>query len=133
MAAAIRKVVRNDRIQGTIEKWSGNFGWVVASTPVQHPEAAKHGGKIYLNAQDFEGNAALLKNGAKVNFICYADGNGLGAQQCKVTSTAPQKQQLHLAKPTSTAKTPFKMLPTMAQKAKMVAKPGAKWRQNQEE
>ena len=98
MAAAIRHVVRNDCIQGTIEEWSGNCGWV----------------KIDLNAQDFEGNAALLRNGAKVNVICDADGNGLGAQQCNVTSTAPQKQQLHLAKP--------KLLP----KSKMVAKPAAK-------
>jgi len=46
-----------------------------------------HNGKIFVHVNDVQGAVdAARMEGSRVSFQVYADGSGLGAQQCKVTS-----------------------------------------------
>eukprot|EP00746_Dinoflagellata_sp_MGD_P161911 gnl/MRDRNA2_/MRDRNA2_89241_c0_seq1.p1 gnl/MRDRNA2_/MRDRNA2_89241_c0~~gnl/MRDRNA2_/MRDRNA2_89241_c0_seq1.p1 ORF type:complete len:383 (+),score=99.10 gnl/MRDRNA2_/MRDRNA2_89241_c0_seq1:120-1268(+) len=78
-----RKRVTNERITGEVLEWKGKFGWVSAHESIDHPEAAKHDGKIYVSMKDIKGGKKELSVGETVEFFCYADGNGLGAEQIK--------------------------------------------------
>eukprot|EP00435_Cladocopium_sp_Y103_P014040 s2224_g3.t1 len=68
---------------GTIRKWRGTYGWIEADKAVDHPEAARNHGLIFLHIKDFQGEA--VKEGIRVTFSVYVDGSGLGAQYCKPT------------------------------------------------
>lgn len=48
---------------------------------IDHPEADRHGGRIYLRALDLR-PGYLPKQGDEVTFFLYADENGLGAEDC---------------------------------------------------
>lgn len=74
-------------MQGTVIGWRGSFGWVRATTPLNHPEAAKHSGKIFLHRSDVEGESRI-KNGTTVSFFLYSDESGLGAQGCRVVGSS---------------------------------------------
>eukprot|EP00931_Biecheleriopsis_adriatica_P043974 TRINITY_DN25126_c0_g1_i1.p1 TRINITY_DN25126_c0_g1~~TRINITY_DN25126_c0_g1_i1.p1 ORF type:complete len:486 (-),score=127.22 TRINITY_DN25126_c0_g1_i1:25-1482(-) len=76
-----RKLVSTKRVQGTILDWRGKFGWVQAAQPIDHPDAERTGGKIYLAAEDVQ--EELQGIGAAVTFFVYVDGNGLGAMNVR--------------------------------------------------
>jgi cold shock CspA family protein len=76
-----RVPVSSIRMIGKLMEWKGKFGWIVPSTPINHPEARKHGGKVYLSQIDVE--AEISGVGATVSFLVYADGTGLGAMHCR--------------------------------------------------
>lgn len=78
-----RTVVAHIPRLGTITKWRGNYGWIEADKAVDHPQAARNHGRIFLHIKDFEGEA--VKEGIRVTFSVYADGSGLGAMNCKPT------------------------------------------------
>jgi len=77
----------------------GHYGWIMALQDIDHPEADRHGGRIYLKATDLR-PGSTPKQGDEVTFFLYADDNGLGAEDCFVTSdphppqppTPPRKQ-----------------------------------------
>jgi len=76
-----RKLVSTKRISGTILDWRGNFGWIQAGQPIDHPDAHRTGGKIYLSAEDVQ--EELTGIGAAVTFFVYLDDNGLGAMNVR--------------------------------------------------
>jgi hypothetical protein len=76
-----KEKVLPQRIIGKVKEWKGKFGWVVPDVKVQHAEAAKHGGKIYLAHEDVEDEISGV--GASVSFFVYSDGNGLGAMHAR--------------------------------------------------
>jgi len=76
-----RTKVQASRVTGTMLEAKGNFGWIQPDTPINHPEAKKRGGKIYLSKADAEGGLPAV--GTHVSFFVYSDGTGLGAMNCK--------------------------------------------------
>jgi hypothetical protein len=59
----------------------GHYGWIMALQDIDHPEADRHGGRIYLKASDLR-PGYKPKQGDEVTFFLYADENGLGAEDC---------------------------------------------------
>eukprot|EP00416_Gambierdiscus_australes_P021862 CAMPEP_0171058052 /NCGR_PEP_ID=MMETSP0766_2-20121228/2227_1 /TAXON_ID=439317 /ORGANISM="Gambierdiscus australes, Strain CAWD 149" /LENGTH=472 /DNA_ID=CAMNT_0011513267 /DNA_START=119 /DNA_END=1534 /DNA_ORIENTATION=+ len=77
------------RVTGTIVTWKNTMGWINPSASISHPEAELHQGKVFLHASDLAAGAkhdSVKLRGARVNFTVYADGTGLGAQQCRVVT-----------------------------------------------
>jgi len=62
----------------------GHYGWIMASQDIDHPDADRHGGRIYLRAADLR-SGARPKEGDEVTFFIYSDASGLGAEDCYVT------------------------------------------------
>lgn len=69
------------RIHGTILDWHDKFGWIQAAQPIDHPDAARTEGKIFLAAQDVQEGPPVI--GAAVTFFMYLDENGLGAMNVR--------------------------------------------------
>jgi len=61
----------------------GHYGWIMALQDIDHPEADRHGGRIYLRASDLR-PGYKPKQGDEVTFFLYADENGLGAEDCHI-------------------------------------------------
>jgi len=62
----------------------GHYGWIMALEDIDHPDADRHGGRIYLRAADLR-SGARPKEGDEVTFFLYSDASGLGAEDCYVT------------------------------------------------
>ena len=62
-----RTVVARIPRLGTITKWRGNYGWIEADKAVDHPQAARNHGRIFLHIKDFEGEA--VKEGIRVTWL----------------------------------------------------------------
>lgn len=71
------------RLLGEVLTWKGNFGWIRPDIAVEHEEAWKHGGRIYVSRRDAEGT---LQCGSRVSFLAYSDGDGIGAVQVRLES-----------------------------------------------
>jgi len=80
-AAGPRTKVFPHRVSGCISEWKGKFGWIEPDQPINHPEARKKGGRIYLGVEDVEDEIEGI--GSQVSFFVYADGSGLGAMNCR--------------------------------------------------
>lgn len=59
----------------------GHYGWIMALQDIDHSEADRHGGRIYLRSSDLR-PGYTPKQGDEVTFFLYADENGLGAEDC---------------------------------------------------
>mmetsp|Transcript_16 Transcript_16/g.44 ORF Transcript_16/g.44 Transcript_16/m.44 type:complete len:165 (-) Transcript_16:252-746(-) len=70
---------------GTVAEWRGHFGWIKPETPIDHPLANKHGGRVYVSEKDIisEGYREL-RPGQTCQFVLYQDASGIGAEQCQV-------------------------------------------------
>lgn len=68
-------------MSGKIVSWRGSFGWIQPTAPLNHPEAQRRGGKVYLSVSDAESEIGGV--GSTVTFFVYSDGNGLGAMHCR--------------------------------------------------
>jgi len=76
-----RQKVGGKKLTGKVLEWKGNFGFIMPSVPVNHPDAGKKGGKIYFSGEDVE--AELSGVGAAVTFFLYKDKTGLGASNVR--------------------------------------------------
>ncbi|CAJ1385586.1 unnamed protein product [Effrenium voratum] len=72
---------------GEVLSWKGRFGWIRPEKRINHEEAAKHGGRVYVHISDVEGRQELSEN-SRVSFLAYGDGDGLGAEQVRVEGQA---------------------------------------------
>jgi len=89
--AGKRTTVPGGRQSGEIIDWKGEFGWIKPSKPINHPQAQRRGGKVYLSAEDV--TEELDGVGATVSFTLYSDSAGLGAadvKMAKATQAQPQ-------------------------------------------
>ncbi|CAJ1434575.1 unnamed protein product, partial [Effrenium voratum] len=82
-----RTRVSENRFTGTVLSWKGRFGWIRPEKRINHEEAAKHGGRVYVHISDVEGRQELSEN-SRVSFLAYGDGDGLGAEQVRVEGQA---------------------------------------------
>jgi hypothetical protein len=73
----------------------GHYGWIASLQDIDHPEADRHGGRIYLKASDLR-PGYTPKQGDEVTFFLYADESGLGAEDCFSTHD-PQPPQPPMA------------------------------------
>eukprot|EP00435_Cladocopium_sp_Y103_P040385 s2984_g11.t1 len=55
--------------QGIITTWRGTYGWIEADKAVDHPEAGRNHGQIFLHIKDFQGEA--VKAGIRVTRLCF--------------------------------------------------------------
>jgi dsRNA-specific ribonuclease len=69
-------------VTGTLETWKGHFGWVKLHTPVEHEQAKKNGGKVYLHKKDWKG-AKDPEAGKDIYMYVYVDGSGLGGEEAR--------------------------------------------------
>mmetsp|Transcript_27190 Transcript_27190/g.50927 ORF Transcript_27190/g.50927 Transcript_27190/m.50927 type:complete len:353 (+) Transcript_27190:57-1115(+) len=75
---------------GQLSVWMGRYGWIVPDKQVDHPDAPKHQGRIYLHVKDLQGADDMTVNpGARVAFKVYVDSSGLGAQECRILDNTP--------------------------------------------
>lgn len=97
------------RAEGSLLEWKCRYGWICPDEPVDHPEAGKHNGRIFLSVSDI-GTASVddLVAGTRLSFGLYADGNGIGAEKVDVrgsTRASPASRwnvQKTIAKKTNT-------------------------------
>jgi len=66
---------------GEVVMMRGNYGWLAVYGDIDHPDAAKHEGHIYVHKRDVVVGEDLVE-GDPVSFYLYADGQGLGAEYC---------------------------------------------------
>lgn len=78
-----RERVLEERLRGTVLEWKGKYGWIQSDEPVDHPGAARRGGKIFISMQDIV-SAERLDHGDIVEFFLFEDNAGLGAEDCRL-------------------------------------------------
>ncbi|CAK0883463.1 unnamed protein product, partial [Prorocentrum cordatum] len=78
-----RERVSELRLTGSVLEWRGHFGWIEPDGWIDHPEAARHGRRVYVSAKDV-GAGTELYGGVRVSFLAYADGNGVGAEDVQL-------------------------------------------------
>jgi len=69
-------------IFGRVIEWKGAYGWVEPQCVIEHPEIAKHRGRIFIHSEDCVPKWRSLAVGVLVEFYLYYDGQGLGAEEC---------------------------------------------------
>jgi len=83
------------KCRGELLTMLGTYGWIKALQPIDHPEAGRHGGRIYVNKKDFRSRSEP-QAGDEVTFCVYADDDGIGAEDCYIVGEAmpaPEKQE----------------------------------------
>lgn len=76
-----RERITTEPVMGEMVAWKRKFGWIQPTEPIDHPEAEKHEGKIYVHQKDIEGEPEL-KEGVQFMFHVFVDSQGLGAEEC---------------------------------------------------
>jgi len=66
---------------GVLQETKGHYGWILPEQRIEHPDASKHRGMVYLDTRDIRPGSPLRK-GSAVAFYLYVDGSGLGAEDC---------------------------------------------------
>jgi len=66
---------------GELLDWKGTFGWIKPHDPVDHPQAVKRNGNIYLSKKDLQGETSPTL-GQLLQFHVFVDNSGLGAEEC---------------------------------------------------
>mmetsp|Transcript_2341 Transcript_2341/g.6757 ORF Transcript_2341/g.6757 Transcript_2341/m.6757 type:complete len:230 (-) Transcript_2341:178-867(-) len=79
---AVRMNLTEFPVHGRVVAWKGSYGWLQAQCDIVHPDVTKHGGLIFVHAEDTVPKWTPPNVGALVEFDLYHDGEGLGAQNC---------------------------------------------------
>merc|ERR1719329_863424 len=88
-------------IAGRVTVWKGTYGWIEPQCTLEHPDVAKHKGKIFVHSEDTVPKWRSLTVGSLVEFYIYHDGQGLGAEDCVA------RKVLRLTLPWATAQEAF--------------------------
>jgi len=78
---------RTCECRGQVIMMLAYYGWIAPLQEIDHPDADKHQGHIYVRSTDVAGGASLAP-GQTVSFFLYADDQGLGAEDCRPEGTA---------------------------------------------
>jgi len=78
-----REEVTQIATTGEVTAWNGQFGFLQAHAPIDHPKSEMRGGKIFVSARDFAAgcDGGDFAPGKVVSFQVYADSGGLGAAE----------------------------------------------------
>lgn len=85
-----RKRITEAPITGSVLEWKGKFGWVRPEVPLEHAQASRRGGKIYVASQDLVECTEMVAGGT-VHFHVYVDSSGLGAEDCHFVPESVQQ------------------------------------------
>lgn len=86
--AADGPVLGQQRIRGRVSQWQGFFGWITPQGCLSddlQPLLEQHQDRIYVNWRDVQ-KGVNMEVGTAVDFLVYADDNGLGAQDVRLQS-----------------------------------------------
>merc|ERR1712087_758165 len=76
-----RERLTAEKFSGEVIEWKGKFGYIQPSEEIEHPDAQKHGGKLWFSIKDCPDQAELAV-GTAVAFHVYSDSSGtLGAEE----------------------------------------------------
>jgi hypothetical protein len=95
----VRPALRGERTAlctGSLHETKGHYGWILPYETIDHPEARKHRGGIYLDTRDIRPGTPLVK-GDEVAFYLYADSHGLGAEDCHLKCAVLEKPDFALS------------------------------------
>lgn len=78
-----REPVTQIALTGEVVSWNGQFGFLQAHAPIDHPNAEMRGGKIYCCQKDLAAGtvASQIEMGQVVQFQVYSDSQGLGSTE----------------------------------------------------
>lgn len=80
-----RARVGESRCVGLVTEWRGYMGWIQPLTKLDHDQAEKHKGRVYLNMKDIvAAPGRKVKEGSVVDYFLYTDHDGLGAEDCQL-------------------------------------------------
>lgn len=82
-----RTRISSEFCTGMVVEWTGKYGWIRPTQPLNHPQANRHGGKVYVARQDIIVGGVMgagLTPGQTCRFRVYTDASGIGAEQCEV-------------------------------------------------
>jgi hypothetical protein len=82
------------KCRGELLTMLGTYGWIKALQPIDHPEAGRHGGRIYIHKKDFRSRSEP-QAGDEVTFCVYADDDGVGAEDCYIVGEAMPAPEQH--------------------------------------
>merc|ERR1712039_1125848 len=75
-----RERLTAEKFTGEVLSWSGKFGFIKPDEEVDHPNAKKKEGKIWVSVNDIDGDELTV--GQNVSFHIYNDASGvLGAEE----------------------------------------------------
>lgn len=77
--------------QGEVLVMFGHYGWLATCSKIDHPAAARNGGRIYVHRRDVV-DGACLSEGDRVHFYLYVDEQGLGAEELCLQRDFGQRQ-----------------------------------------
>lgn len=86
--AADGPVLGQQRIRGRVTQWQGFFGFITPQGRLSadlQPLLERHQDRIYVNWRDVQ-KGVNMEVGTAVDFLVYADDNGLGAQDVQLQS-----------------------------------------------
>jgi len=78
-----REPVTQIALTGEVVSWNGQFGFLQAHAPIDHPNAEMRGGKIYCCQKDLAAGieTSQIEQGQVVQFQVYSDSQGLGSTE----------------------------------------------------
>merc|ERR1712232_1423742 len=76
-----RERLSEDLYRGTVVMFRRNMGFIKPDDQIDHPDASRHKGEIYVHEKDI---TEPLAKGNKVQFYIYVDSSGLGAEEVVV-------------------------------------------------
>jgi len=93
--AAEGPVLGQTRVKGRVEKWQGFFGWIRPTEELSDelkPLLENRQDKVYCNWRDVQ-EGTTIKAGSLVDFLLYADDNGLGASDVRLQKDGKDGQE----------------------------------------
>ena len=66
--------VRTCPCSGILLVMLGNYGWIQAEGDIDHPEASRNGGRVFVHSSDM---SSACVPGDRVKFYLYVDEQGL--------------------------------------------------------
>jgi len=80
-----RRGERTCLCSGVLQETKGHYGWILPRHKIDHPDAQKHQGAVYLDTRDIRPGSRLCKSD-EVVFFLYSDSRGLAAEDCHLKS-----------------------------------------------
>ncbi|CAL1166915.1 unnamed protein product [Cladocopium goreaui] len=81
-----RQRIRETRFVGLITEWRGYMGWLQPLSKIEHDQASRHWGLLYVSQSDVtavDGVVPWMRAGRIVDFYVYSDLEGLGAEEVR--------------------------------------------------
>lgn len=76
----VRERLTSEPVTGSVLEWKDRYGWLTLHVPIEHEQASKNAGRVYLNGKDWKSPEVPME-GMSVEMHIYADGSGLGAEE----------------------------------------------------